>query len=36
MVNLILAYAIIAVVLTAYLAMIVVRTRKLDRALESE
>lgn len=36
MVNLILAYAVIAVLLTAYITNIVLRTRKLNRALQEE
>lgn len=34
--NLMIAYAIIAVVLTGYIASIVARTRKIARALERE
>jgi|GEM_PF-6835883 len=36
MVNLIIAYAIIAIVLTLYVASIVVRTRQINRALRRE
>lgn len=34
--NLMIAYAIIAIVLTAYITSIVVRTRKINRALEQD
>lgn len=34
--SLIIAYAIIAIVLTAYITSIVVRTRKINRALEQD
>lgn len=34
--NLIIAYAIIAIVLTAYITSIVVRTRKINRALAQD
>lgn len=36
MVNLILAYAIIAVASSGYIASIVVRTRRINRALQSQ
>jgi hypothetical protein len=36
MLNLIIAYVIIAVVLTGYIASIVLRTRKINRALHQE
>jgi uncharacterized membrane protein YecN with MAPEG domain len=36
MVNLIIAYAVIATVLTLYIASIVVRTRQINRALRQE